>query len=103
MPVTTLQKCYLFDPGYGVSAKEQEHIQGVMGTLWAEAIQDINRVTYMTYPRGMALAEVGWTQMEYRNWDSFKHRLYPNLMNLMKKGVSVRVPFEIVERRLGNQ
>ena len=74
-----------------------------MGTLWAEAIQDINRVTYMTYPRGMALAEVGWTQMEYRNWDSFKHRLYPNLMNLMKKGVSVRVPFEIVERRLGNQ
>ena len=56
----------------------------------------------MTYPLCMAFSEVGWTQMEYRNWDSFKHRLYPNLMNLMKKGVSVRVPFEIVERRLGN-
>lgn len=26
----------------------------------------------MTYPRGLALAEAGWTQMEHRSWDSFK-------------------------------
>lgn len=99
MPVTTLQKSYQFDPGYGVPAQEQAHIQGVMGTLWGEAIRDINRATYMTYPRGLALAEAGWTQMESRDWESFKKRLYPNLMNLMKKGVSLRVPFEIVERK----
>lgn len=99
MPVTTLQKSYQFDPGYGVPASEQAHIQGVMGTLWGEAIRDINRATYMTYPRGLALAEAGWTQMEHRDWESFKKRLYPNLMNLMKKGVSLRVPFEIVERK----
>lgn len=99
MPVTTLQKSYQFDPGYGVPAPEQAHIQGVMGTLWGEAIRDINRATYMTYPRGLALAEAGWTQMEHRDWESFKKRLYPNLMNLMKKGVSLRVPFEIVERK----
>lgn len=99
MPVTTLKKCYEFDPGYGRKAAEQSHIQGVMGTLWAEAMKDINRVTYMTYPRGLALAEAGWTQMEHRNWESFKERMYPNLGNLMKQGVSVRVPFEIVNRK----
>ena len=99
MPVTTLKKCYEFDPGYGCSINEQSHILGVMGTLWGEAIPDMNRVTYMTYPRGFALAEAGWTEMRCRNWDSFKQRLYPNLYNLMKKGVSVRVPFEIVERK----
>ena len=99
IPVTTLEKCYQFDPGYGVSAADQAHIQGIMGTLWGEAIRDMNRVTYMTYPRGMALAEVGWTQMEHRDWESFKKRLYPNMMNLMKKGVSLRVPFEIVNRK----
>lgn len=99
MPVTTLKKCYEFDPGYGRKATEQSHIQGVMGTLWAEAMKDINRVTYMTYPRGLALAEAGWTQMEHRNWESFKERMYPNLGNLMKQGVSVRVPFEIVNRK----
>ena len=97
--VTTLEKSYQFDPGYGVSAEDQAHIIGVMGTLWGEAIRDINRATYMAYPRAFALAEAGWTQMKFRNWESFKQRLYPNLTNLMKKGVSVRVPFEIVERK----
>ena len=98
MPVTTLEQSYAFDPGYGLPADAQAHIQGVMGTLWGEAMLDINRVTYMTYPRALALAEAGWTQMEYRSWESFKKRIYPNLYFLMKKGVSVRVPFEIVER-----
>lgn len=99
MPVSALEKCYLFDPGYGVPAQDQAHVTGIMGTLWGEAIQDINRATYMAYPRAFALAEAGWTQMEYRDWESFKQRLYPNLMNLMRKGVSVRVPFEIADRQ----
>ncbi|MDE6181039.1 MAG: family 20 glycosylhydrolase, partial [Phocaeicola sp.] len=96
MPVTTLETCYRFDPGYELPDTQQSHILGICGTLWGEAMKDINRVTYMTYPRGLALAEAGWTHMEHRCWDSFKERMYPNLMNLMKQGVSVRVPFEIV-------
>lgn len=98
MPVTTLQKCYEFDPGYGLPFEKQKHIQGVMGTLWGEAIKDINRLTYMTYPRGLAVAEAGWTQMKQRSWSSFQKRMYPNLMNLMMHGVSFRVPFEVQSR-----
>ena len=99
MPVTTLAQAYRFDPGYGLPAPQQQHILGVMGTLWGEAMPDINRVTYMAFPRALALAEAGWTEMSQRDWTSFKKRLYPNLYNLMKHGVSVRVPFEIVERK----
>lgn len=99
MPVTTLETCYQFDPGYGLPDAQQSHILGICGTLWGEAMKDINRVTYMTYPRGLALAEAGWTQMRHRSWDSFKERMYPNLAYLMKQGVSVRVPFEIVTRK----
>ena len=95
MPITTLERCYEFDPGYGAPREKQAHIQGIMATLWGEAIEDINRLTYMTYPRALALSEVGWTEMEHRSWESFKQRLYPNLTYLMKQGVSVRVPFEI--------
>lgn len=98
MPVTTLETCYRFDPGYGLPVASQSHILGVMGTLWGEAIKDINRVNYMTYPRALALAEAGWTEMPHRSWDSFKTRIYPNLLMLMKNGVSVRAPFEIGER-----
>ncbi len=95
MPTTPLRKCYELDPGYGRSQEEQEHIMGVMGTLWGEAIQDIHRATYMTYPRGLALAEAGWTRMELRDWESFRQRLYPNLADMMRRGVSFRVPYEI--------
>ena len=98
MPVTTLEQSYKLDPGYGLPQAGQAHIQGVMATLWAEAIRDINRLTYMTFPRGMAIAEAGWSNMENRSWESFKKRIYPNIMDMMKSGVSVRVPFEIVER-----
>lgn len=98
MPVTTLQKVYEFDPGYGLPLDQQQHIEGVMGTLWGEAMKDIHRVNYMTYPRALALAEAGWSQMSCRSWDSFKQRLFPNLSDLMRQGVFVRVPFEIVEK-----
>lgn len=98
MPVTTLEKCYTLDPGYGLPVDKQAHITGVMGTLWGEAIKDINRATYMAFPRALALAEAGWTQMENRDWESFKQRLYPNLTDLMKHGVSVRAPFEIARQ-----
>lgn len=99
MPVTTLKQSYVLDPGYGLPQEKQAHIQGVMATLWAEAIRDINRLTYMTFPRGMAIAEAGWSNMEQRSWESFKERIYPNIMDMMKDGVSVRVPFEIVESK----
>lgn len=95
MPVTSLETCYGLDPSYGLPHGEQAHIEGVMATLWAEAIKDINRVNYMFYPRGLAIAEAGWSVMEQRNWESFKKRLKPNLMELMDAGVSFRVPFEI--------
>ena len=99
MPVTTLKKTYELDPGYGLPEEEQAHIEGVMATLWAEAIKDVNRLTYMTFPRGMAIAEAAWSNLEQRSWESFKERIYPNIMDMMKSGVSVRVPFEIVERK----
>ena len=99
MPLSTLENCYKLDPGYGRPADEQSHILGVMGTLWAEAINDINRVTYMAFPRALALAEAGWTEMPLRDWQSFKERMFPNLSDLMKCGVSVRVPFEVIERK----
>lgn len=99
MPVTTLKKAYEFDPGYGLPAEDQAHIEGIMGTLWGEAMKDIHRVNYMTYPRALALAEAGWSEMENRGWESFCERLYPNLSDLMRRGVFVRVPFEIVEKK----
>lgn len=94
MPITTLKRVYEFDPSYGGS---HPNIDGMMGTLWAEAMPDINRVTYMAFPRALALAEAGWSRMDRRDWDSFRRRLKPVLAGLMSSGVSFRVPFEIYQ------
>ena len=95
MPLLSLQQAYTFDPGYGLPQEKQSHIIGVAGLLWGEAMKDMNRVTYMAYPRALALAEAGWSRMENRSWESFKSRMYPLLSDLMRKGVSFRVPFEV--------
>ena len=99
MPITTIEQTYKLDPSYNLPAEEQQHIQGVMATMWAEAIKDINRVNYMFFPRGLAIAEAGWSIMQQRSWEGFKKRLMPNLNDLMRSGVSFRVPFEISPRR----
>lgn len=99
MPHTTLEQTYKLDPNYGGTPENTNHIMGVMGTLWAEAIPTVNRATYMAFPRALALAESGWSNMNQRDWQSFKQRVMPNLYNLMQHGVSVRVPFEIIERK----
>lgn len=92
MPQTTLEQVYGFDPSYG---GDNRNIDGVMGTLWAEAMPDVNRVTYMAFPRALALAEAGWSSMDRRDWNSFRRRLLPVLTTLLSSGVSFRVPFEI--------
>lgn len=89
MPVTTLQRSYSIDmPANG-------NVEGVMGTLWGEAIADVDRAFYMAYPRALALAEAGWTLPERRSWDSFRSRLPGALSQLMQLGVSFRVPYEV--------
>ncbi len=95
MPILTLQDSYQWDPGYPQLNQPDEHIIGVMGTLWGEAICDINRAFYMTYPRALALAEAGWSTPDNRQWDSFRTRIYPILSHLMHRGIPFRVPFEI--------
>ena len=99
MPITTLEQTYKLDPSYNLPVEEQQHIQGVMATMWSEAIKDINRVNYMFFPRGLAIAEAGWSTIEQRGWESFKQRMFPNLNDLMRSGVSFRVPFEVSPRR----
>ena len=98
MPVTPLRKVYEFDPGYGLPREQQAHIIGVEATLWGECIKNIDRAFYMTFPRALAVAEAGWSVMENRDWESFKQRMFPLLSDLMRDGVSFRVPYECVEK-----
>lgn len=96
MPLTTLERVYQFDPGYGRPAKEEASILGCEGTLWAEHIPDLERLHYQAFPRALALVEAGWTPMRRRGWESFRKRLRPVLLDMHARGVRTYWPTEAV-------
>lgn len=78
--VCRLSSCYAFEPlAAGAVA---ENVLGGQGSLWTEQVPNERKLQHMTWPRGMALAEVLWSPKEKRNWDDFIHRLETHLPRL---------------------
>ncbi|MDP9230670.1 MAG: family 20 glycosylhydrolase [Bacteroidota bacterium] len=68
-----LNQTYKFDPlPQGVDAK---FILGGQGNIWTEQIPNMRTVQYMTWPRGLAIAESVWSQKEKKDWNSFVERV----------------------------
>ncbi|WP_084529444.1 beta-N-acetylhexosaminidase [Pedobacter caeni] len=64
-----LSKSYEFDPiPLGVDPK---YIKGGQANLWTEQVYNIRQAEYMTWPRGMAIAESVWSPREKKNWNNF--------------------------------
>lgn len=49
-------------------------IKGIQGNLWTEYIPTAQHAEYMLYPRTLAIAEIGWTPQENREWPHFYSR-----------------------------
>lgn len=95
MPTLSLKQTYALDPAFGRDAQfEKETLFGVAGTLWSESINTPERITYQLFPRGLALAEAGWSPADRRNYDDFLRRLRPHLNDLQRRGISVSLAGE---------
>ncbi len=67
-----LNKTYEFEPlPEGVDPK---YIKGGQANLWTEQIYNYRTVQYMTWPRGLAIAESVWSPKEKKNWNNFFNR-----------------------------
>lgn len=76
--VVPVDEIYAFDPlPPNLTAEENKHILGVQGDIWTEHIRTEERVEYMTWPRGAAVAEIGWSPRGRRDWLGFSDRLVP--------------------------
>ena len=73
--VVSLERVYRFDPLPGPLAASAEHVLGVQANLWTEHVRLEEWAAYMTWPRGAALAEVGWSPAERRDFADFQRRL----------------------------
>ena len=68
-----LRDVYAFEPlPEGV---DSELVLGGQGNLWTESVATLRHAQYMTWPRGLALAEVLWSKAEDRDWEGFVARM----------------------------
>jgi len=75
----SLEKSYNFDPiPKGLNKKYHKNIYGSGCQMWSEWTPTNKDVEYQTFPRIAAYAEVGWTQLENKDFESFKKTLKKN-------------------------
>ena len=76
-----------------LTAEETQYILGIQGNIWTEYIHTFDHVLYMGYPRAAAIAEIGWSPKEKRNYDHFQSRLIPLLMHYNAMGINYNRTF----------
>jgi hexosaminidase len=64
-----LNKAYQFDPQ--PDSVDAKYIKGGQGNLWTEQVYNMRQAQYMTWPRGMAIAESVWSPKQKKNWNHF--------------------------------
>lgn len=82
-----LDKIYSYDPlaGETLSDEERQRVLGVQACLWAESLdKPARQVEYQSFPRLSALAEIGWSAQERREYSDFYRRLYGSHLNRLK-------------------
>jgi hexosaminidase len=71
-----LWKVYSYNPvPAALNPDEAKHVLGVQANLWTEYIHTASHVEYMAFPRGAAVAEVGWSPVVKKNYPEFKERV----------------------------
>ncbi|WP_114939720.1 beta-N-acetylhexosaminidase [Mucilaginibacter endophyticus] len=68
-----LNKTYSWEPV--PDSVDARLIKGGQANLWTEQVYNIRQAEYMTWPRGMAIAEDVWSPKGTKNWDGFFSRV----------------------------
>lgn len=86
---TPIRKVYSYNPvpADSLTAEEAKLVLGVQGNTWTEYIQTPEHLEYMMFPRALAVAEIGWTPQDKRDWNDFKPRLNAHIHKLHQKGI----------------
>ncbi|MGI6745619.1 MAG: Beta-hexosaminidase [Firmicutes bacterium ADurb.Bin300] len=71
-----LKQVYSYEPLHlkGLDKTGQENVKGVESPVWTEHISDFDTMTYMCFPRFMAVAETAWTSPEKKGYPDFEKR-----------------------------
>lgn len=87
---TPIRKVYNYNPipQDSLTAEEAKHFLGVQANTWTEYIPTPEHLEYMMFPRALAVAEIGWTPQEKRDWQDFKPRVNAHIPVLQRMGLN---------------
>ena len=101
--IIDMEKVYSFDPlqDLDLSDGKERLVKGLQGGLWAELLYYPPHFSeYQLYPRLSALAEVGWTPQELRDYADFDGRMMrTHFERLRNMGIQFRIPMPEVDAR----
>lgn len=90
---TPLGKAYGYDPlPKSLDPEKAKHILGTQGNVWSEYMYTTDLIEYRIYPRIIALAEVGWTEKENKDYASFLKRMDKQFERLDKHNINYHIP-----------
>lgn len=90
---TTLEKSYGYNPvPDALSPEKAKHVLGLQGNVWSEYLYTPELFEYMIYPRIIALAEVGWTELAHKEYGSFVKRMDKQFVRLDKHNINYHIP-----------
>ena len=70
-----VERAYGWDPADRLPGVGEESLLGVEAPLWSETLRSLADVETMTFPRLPAIAEIGWSPRDVRDWESLRARL----------------------------
>lgn len=84
----SLTNAYNFNPiPEGLEEKYHKNIFGFGCQMWTEWVPNIEKLHIQTFPRIAAFAEVGWTDLENKDFYNFATRLRPLVESWEKIGI----------------
>ena len=96
----TLEKVYSYEPiPDSLSSEETKLILGVQGNVWTEYMPTYEHTEYMIYPRILALAEIGWSPADKKDWNNFHSRALKAVKTLQAHGYN---PFPL-DKEIGDK
>lgn len=90
----TLEKTYSYNPTPDtlIAMGKDNYILGVQGNCWSEYFYDIYIREYRTYPRIVAVAEVGWTPNDKKDLNDFYRRINNAYVRMDGHNISYHIP-----------
>ena len=91
---TLLEKTYSYDPipDTLIAMGKSNYILGVQGNTWSEYMYDEAKRDYMVFPRILAVAEIGWTNLDRKDYKDFERRIENAYVRLDGHAINYHIP-----------